>query len=128
MAVPRESAAYQLYRQYFEEFLPSILGKLLLEDLHELTSCAEIGVQGVDDPPWRIAIERGRLSYVGHRGPEPVCRFRLDLPTLLEVVAARCTPAEAFFDERIDIEGDLETGLKLSTVLEPFFQRFPFAG
>ena len=124
----RETDTYTRYRRYFGEFLPSILGKLLIEDLRGLTSCVEIEVMDAGDPGWRIAIENGRLSYVGHRGPEPACRFRLDLPTLLEVVAARCTPAEAFFDERIEIEGDLETGLKLSTVLEPFFQRFPFDG
>ena len=124
----RETDTQARYRRYFCEFLPSILGKLLIEDLRELTSCVEIEVADVEDPGWRIAIENGRLSYVGHQGPEPACRFRLDLRTLLEVVAARCTPAEAFFDERIDIEGDMETGLKLSTVLEPFFQRFPFDG
>ncbi len=46
----------------------------------------------------------------------------------VEVVTARCTPAAAFFDTRIDLEGDMEMGLKLSTVLEPFFRRFSYPG
>ena len=38
------------------------------------------------------------------------------------------TPQEAFFDLRIALEGDMEMGLKLSTVLEPFFARYAFEG
>jgi len=124
--VQKEIEPASLVLRYFREFLPTIQGRLLIEDLRDLTSCFEIEVEQAAAPPWRLGIEEGRLTYVGHEGPEPVCRFRLDVPTLLEVVAARCTPAEAFFDKRIDLEGDMEMGLKMSTVLEPFFQRFPF--
>lgn len=112
--------------RYFLEFLPTILDKLLIEDLRTLTTCFEIRVTDGEDPPWRLGIHDGRLTYVGHEGPEPVCRFSLDSSTFREVVAARCTPSAAFFDTRIELEGDMEMGLKLSTVLEPFFHRFPF--
>jgi hypothetical protein len=114
------------WRPYFTEFLPSIVGELLLEDLSELTACFEIEVTDADDPPWRLAIDAGRLVSVGPDGPEPVCRFTLAVDTLLDVVAARCLPADAFFENRIDLVGDMEMGLKLSTVLEPFFQRFSY--
>jgi predicted lipid carrier protein YhbT len=114
------------YHRYFSDFLPGILDKLLIEDLETLTSCFEIEVTDAGDPPWWLGIDAGRLTYVGHAGPEPVCRFSLDSDTLLEVVTARCTPAAAFFDTRIELTGDMEMGLKLSTVLEPFFDRFPY--
>jgi hypothetical protein len=114
------------WRRYFTEFLPSIRGQLLIEELSTLTVCFEIDVVDSQDPPWRIAVEAGRIESVGSDGPEPVCRFGLDVATLLDVVAARCVPAEAFFAKRIELEGDIETGLVLSTVLEPFFRRFAF--
>lgn len=114
-------------RSYFRVFLPALRGRLLIEDLRDLSGCFEIAVTDVPDPPYRLAIEAGRLVHVGHDGPEPACRFSLDTATLLEVVAARCTPSAAFFDQRIDLTGDMEQGLVLSTVLEPFFQRFPFS-
>jgi hypothetical protein len=120
--------AQPLHLRYFSEFLPGILDKLLIADLRTLTACFEIRVTDSGDPPWRLGIEEGRLTYVGHEGPEPVCRFCLDSDTLVEVVTARCTPSAAFFDSRIDLEGDMEMGLKLSTVLEPFFHRFPYPG
>lgn len=113
------------YRRYFTDFLPTLYGQLLIEDLRDLNACCEIVVK--DDPPaWRIAIESGRLVYAGHQGPEPSCAFHLDTETLLSVVGAAETPQQAFFDMRIELTGDIEMGLKLSTVLEPFFQRFPY--
>jgi predicted lipid carrier protein YhbT len=114
--------------RYFEEFLPGLMGRLLIEDLRDLDTCFEIAVAEADDRPWRIRVEKGRLVAVAREGPEPVCRFRADVATMRDIVAARCTPAEAFFDLRVELEGDVESGLKLSTVLEPFFQRFPFPG
>lgn len=115
------------WQRYFTEFLPALKGRLLIDDLRDLTTCFEIAVTDGAQPPWRIAIERGRIVHVGQSGgPEPVCRFLLDAATLLDVARARCLPSEAFFDLRIELEGDMETGLKLSTVLEPFFRRHPF--
>jgi hypothetical protein len=120
--------AQPVHLRYFREFLPGILDKLLIEDLRTLTTCFEIKVTDASEPPWRLGIEEGCLTYVGHEGPEPACRFSLDSHTLVEVVTARCTPSAAFFDTRIDLEGDMEMGLKLSTVLEPFFRRFSYPG
>lgn len=117
-----------VHRRYFSEFLPTLLDQLLIEDLRTLTACFEIRVTDGSEPPWRLGVEEGRLTYVGHGGPEPVCRFSLDSGTFLEVVTARCTPSAAFFETKIELEGDMEMGLKLSTVLEPFFHRFPYPG
>lgn len=112
--------------RYFEEFLPSICGQLLLEDLSGLTASFEIMVSDIEGRPWRLDIEEGVLMRVGKSDSETMCRFTLDTGTLLEVVSARSSPQEAFFEMRIEIEGDIELGLKLSTVLELFYQRFPF--
>jgi len=122
---PRPSAR-ERYRRYFEVFLPGIRGRLLVPDLAGLTTCFAIDVADAPDPPWRIAVEAGRLVHVGAGGPEPLCTFRLDVDTLLEVVSARVPPAEAFFARRIELDGDMELGLKLSTVLAPFFAGHPF--
>lgn len=112
--------------RYFEAFLPTLFGRLLIADLESLTTCFAIQVTDLDAPPWRIGIESGRLVFVRHDGPEALCTFSLDSDTLLEVVAARIAPAEAFFAKRIELEGDMELGLKLSTVLAPFFEGYPF--
>ena len=128
MSEARAARALDAQQRYFREFLPAIRGQLLLPDLSDLDACFEIHVTDGDEPPWRLVIAGGRLLHVAHDGPQPGCRYALDTATLLEVVSARCTPAAAFFDVRIELDGDMELGLRLSTVLEPFFRRFPFAG
>jgi hypothetical protein len=127
-AIANEASIDDRVRRYFHDFLPGLMGQLLIPDLESLTTCFAIDVADRDEPPWRIAVEQGRLVHVGHEGPEPLCCFRLASETVLEVVAARVAPAEAFFDKRIDLDGDMELGLKLSTVLAPFFAGFPFHG
>lgn len=124
-----ESTGHQppvAYRAYFTEFLPKIIGQLLLEDLHSLSCCFEILVSEAPCEPWRLQIESGRLVYVGLEGLDPQCRFTLDARTLLDVISAGVAPQEAFFGKRIELSGDMELGLKLSTVLEPFFKRYAF--
>jgi len=122
----RPSAAADLVRHYFEAFLPDLFGRLLIADLESLTTRFAIEVTDVDAPPWSLTIRNGRLVAVEPDGDDPLCTFRLDSATLLEVVAARVGPAEAFFAKRIELDGDMELGLKLSTVLAPFFAGFPF--
>lgn len=120
------STQYDAYLRYFEEFLPGLVGKLMMEDLKSLTCEVEIVVSDTSGTPWRLEIEDGRLIHVAHRGQDPQCRYLLNLETLIDVVTAKCSPREAFFDMRIEIEGDIQRGLELSTVLEDFFERFPF--
>ncbi len=115
-------------RTYFREFLPGLVNQLLLEDLEGLSCCFEISVDGTGDRPWQLVVENGRLVYVGHDGGVPVCQYKTDVLTALAVAAADETPQAAFFDQRIQLIGDMEMGLTLSTVLEPFFRRFPYRG
>lgn len=116
----------ELYEQYFHEFLPSILGRQLIEELKSLSCLIGIKVTDSDDPPWHLVVEEGCLKNVIHDGVEPSCFYVLNIATLLEVVRATCTPQEAFFETRINIEGDMEQGLVLSNVLAQFFERYPF--
>lgn len=114
-------------RGYFERFLPTLFGQLLIEGLENLDATFAIAVSDTPDPAWRLVISGGRLTSVGHTGPLPVCTFTLNTLTMLEVVSGRLKPSEGFFALRIELGGDLEMGLRLSTVLEPFFLRFPYA-
>lgn len=124
-ALAVDSGSYASYRAYFEEFLPTIVGDLLLPDLRELSARVEIRVTNSGDEPWYLTLSDGVLIRVDHNQNNPECCFVLDTDTLLDVVSAQLSPQEAFFDMRIEIEGDMERGLLLSSVLEIFFKRFP---
>ncbi len=114
------------YAEYMTNHLPSLCGRPLLPGVDSLSVCFEIALTDMDVSPWRIVIENGRLVSVTQEGPEPACRFDLDCNTMLRLVSGEEPPAVAFFENRVDISGDVETGLTLSTVLEPFFRLYPF--
>jgi predicted lipid carrier protein YhbT len=111
---------------YFGEFLPALRGRVLVPYLKALTCTFVVHVTDSGDPPWVVHVHEGRLSEPAGNTPE--CAFTLDSRTLRDIVTGRTRPEQAFFDMKVDVLGDMELGLKLSTVLAPFFRRFPFAG
>lgn len=119
-------AGYAAYRDYFDSFLPRIVGQLLLPDLRSVSIHAEIVVTDSGDPSWHLQLSDGRLTEISHSGPDAECRYVLDVATVLDVVRANVTPQDAFFNMRIEIEGNIERGLELSVVLENFFKRYPY--
>ncbi len=54
------------------------------------------------------------------------CAFLVDHDTFSRIVSGELTPQKAFFKKKIDIQGDMETGLKLATVLAAFFRKWPY--
>ncbi len=124
--VDEDLREHSAYRRYFEEFLPRLQGQLLIEDLHNLSCRFAYRQTEPGGEAWQLEISEGRLVYVGRERRDSGCCFACDEKTLLEVVSAALSPQDAFFDLRIEIEGDMELGLKLSTVLAPFFERYPF--
>jgi predicted lipid carrier protein YhbT len=120
------TALRRAYQRYFHEFLPQLLNQLLIEDLHDLSCCFSYRLSDSEDPPWRLVLTEGRLTAVGHEGAEPQCTFVCDTQTLMAVVSGALHPQEAFFAQRIEMEGDLELALRLAFLLAPFFERYPF--
>ena len=112
--------------KYFDDYLPTLQGKELVKDLRGISACFEILVKDVSEVPWKIVVDRGRLAGVGRDGPEPVARFEMESHTLFLVITAKESPQDAFFDGRIEIEGDMEMGLAFGAVLEQFFDTYPY--
>lgn len=113
--------------RYFSDFLAGKMHRLLLPDLHSLTATFAIVIRGVPRGRWVLAVESGRLMAVHRDGQPARCTFLTEPRVFLEIVAGRMSPQQAFFERQVDIEGDLETGLKTATVLSAFFKQFPFA-
>lgn len=113
-------------RGYFEAFLPALRGELLIPDLHSLDCTLGVRIEEQTDAAWTLGVQSGRLEVVTAGLENAECVFCLDTVTLLAVVAGALAPDKAFFDLRIEIEGDVALGLQLSTVLAPFFRQYPF--
>ena len=110
-------------RLYFTSYLPGLQGQLLIPGLRSLSCALGVGLTDVDDAVWTLVVESGRLTEIAVGSESAQCVFLLDSGTLLEIATGTLAPDRAFFDLRIEIEGDIALGLQLSTVLEPFFKQ-----
>ena len=54
------------------------------------------------------------------------CVYSTDGNTFEKIVKGKLAPQQAFFRKKIDIKGNIETGLKLATVLAAFFRKYPY--
>ena len=113
-------------KEYFDLFLARKVGQRLLPDLHRISSQFGIHLCELPREHWALDVRQGVLHAISTNGMKTECRFRLDVPTFLEIVSGRLTPQNAFFKDRIHIEGDMQTGLRLAAVFGQFFRRFPF--
>ena len=113
-------------RLYFSDYLPRLRGQLLIPGLRSLSCNLGVVLEDVEDGTWTLVVESGQLASIEAGAEAAQCVFLLDSGTLLEIATGTLAPDRAFFDMRIEIEGDIALGLQLSTVLAPFFQQHPF--
>jgi thioester reductase-like protein/predicted lipid carrier protein YhbT len=115
-------------QQYFEDFLTHKMHEQLIPDLKRLSASCRIIVQDMADHAWALKIEQGRLEQISRNGLACECSFTVDRETFGEIVSGRLAPQKAFFLRQVEINGDMEIGLKLATVLAQFFKQWPFLG
>jgi hypothetical protein len=113
-------------RLYFTSYLPGLQGQLLIPGLRSLSCALGVALTDMDDAVWTLVVESGRLTAIAEGSESAQCVFLLDSGTLLEIATGTLAPDRAFFDLRIEIEGDIALGLQLSTVLAPFFKQHAF--
>lgn len=112
--------------RYFDEFLAEKMHKQLLPNLRKLSANCRIVVEDIPGRSWALSIDRGCLVRISRNGLPVQCAFSLHSDVFSAIVAGRLSPQAAFFSRKINIEGDMETGLKLATVLATFFRKWPY--
>ena len=119
-----KSSSYDVQR-YFDNFLVEKMNKQLLPNLRTLSATCRINVEDIGRS-WALKIERGRLVKISHNSMSCQCSFLINYDTFCQIVSGQLVPQKAFFKRKVDIQGDMETGLKLATVLAEFFQKWPY--
>ncbi len=113
--------------RYVEEFFPEAARRSALARV-PLDLTVAVAVTGPGGGAWSLRWAGGNLVSVG-RGPEPAAAvtYRMDVATFGAVVSGRLSPHDAFLARQVEIEGDVEKGLKLAVLFGHFVQEFPFA-
>jgi hypothetical protein len=109
---------------YLEQVVPKRLQQSRVAQIVPLDLLFAFDIHGPGGGRW--SCRRGREGWEVRRGPAgALVRYRTDAATFVSLVQRRQTAQEAFFDGRIDIEGDVETGLKLAAVIDRFLAEAP---
>jgi nucleoside-diphosphate-sugar epimerase len=114
--------------EYIEHVFPSQARQSRLAREAGLDLSISINLQGPGGGQWSCRWRQGELIYA-RKGLEDnvAVTYHTDTATFQSVVSGFETPQEAFFEQRIAITGDLETGLKLAVLFGQFLaeQRVP---
>ncbi len=112
--------------RYFEEFLMGKLHQQLVKDLKGLSTVVSLTIHDGETETWVLEITQGTLGSVS-RGPAPSeCSFVMDAATFEEIAKGRYQPQQAFFEGRVNIEGNMEKALQVATALTEFCKSYPF--
>lgn len=122
----RERSPLRFTERYFEEFLVSKLNQQLIQNLKNLTAVVSVNIQDEKNSKWVLEINQGMLTTISKNSLKPECSYLTDAATFEEIVKGNYQPQQAFFDGRGDIEGNIEKGLQVVTVLSEFFRLYPF--
>jgi len=126
VALPAEVDRVHFVERYFDSFLAEKMHRQLLPNLRRLSANCRIHVEDLPGRSWSLRIDRGCLVKISENGLPCACTFRLHSDVFAAIVSGRLSPQAAFFSRKVDIEGDVETGLKLATVLATFFRKWPY--
>jgi thioester reductase-like protein/predicted lipid carrier protein YhbT len=124
--VSRSRGRELFVERYFTRFLPEKMHRQLLPNLKRLSATCRIIVEDLPTQTWALRIDRGRLECVSTNGTACQCTFLVQSDVFAAIVSGKLAPQRAFFEKKVDIEGDIETGLKLTTVLAAFFKKWPY--
>ncbi len=108
---------------YFEHTFPRQAQASGLARAVGLDILIAFDISGPDGGQWSCRWEHGELLDV-RRGiaADAAVVYRTDVATFAAIIDRRQSPQHAFFAQRISIEGDLETALKLVVLFDQFLR------
>lgn len=121
------SSDLKIFEKYFSEFLIRWQGRALLEKVRKLTVTFSVSAKEAKSTHWTVQIRKGILEGISNNGHAHQCGFVIESSAFRKVVSGELAPQRAFFDQRVEIEGDIEMGLKLISVMAAFFKKYPFS-
>jgi thioester reductase-like protein len=113
------------FAHYLEFVLPEQVRRSPLAHALPADLLFVLDIQGPTGGQWSCRCEDGVLSV--HRGAECAAdvTYRMDAGTFDHLIRGRQSAQKAFFDGRIEIDGDMEKALKLAMLIEQFLAENP---
>ncbi len=111
--------------RYLEEILPGQIQQSTIASALPRGLQFALDIRGPGGGQW--ACHCGDRTLAVRQGPDPgaALTFRMDVPTFDSLLSGRQTAQKAFFDGRIEMDGDMEKALKLAMLIEQFLAQRP---
>jgi thioester reductase-like protein len=106
--------------RYLEDVLPAQMRESPLASALPSGLLFAVDIHGPGGGQWSYRCGVRILSVQRELAADRALTFRLDAPTLESLMSGRQTAQQAFFEGRIDIDGDTEKALKLAMLIEQF--------
>ncbi len=119
---PRSACEY-----FWEVHIPTILEVGKDTTMPSLTCTVEFRIQGEDGGDWNVSVREGWIEGIA-RGTvaDATARVTLSASTFLDIARGLVDHRQAFFEGRIEIEGDVGLVLQASSMIPILRARFPF--
>ncbi|VAX42413.1 hypothetical protein MNBD_PLANCTO02-2152 [hydrothermal vent metagenome] len=116
-------------KNFFEVYFPRAADDSQLVRIHDLNTRIGFEVTGEDGGLWVCELSRGNVKSISpttHFTDKIDFLYKTDVTTLEEIVTGKISARDAFFKQRIDIQGDVERALLLSLLLEDLLREIPY--
>jgi thioester reductase-like protein len=124
---PEDAAPSGECADFLERFLPGQARESAVIRAVSLDLTFALDIRGPGGGQWSYRWERGELAEVrrGLAGGAAVT-FHTDAATFVELIRGGQAPQNSFFEDRIEITGDVETGLKLAGLFAQLLAESPY--
>jgi hypothetical protein len=121
--------------EYFEELMFGRVNMSPLPKIESLGIVIRFDIVGQNAGSWTIVVEDGILKRISRNYPDPesqqgnseplsedvalkpTCIFRLDGRTFMSIIRREITPQQAFFEKKVQIDGDMALALKMNVLV-----------
>ncbi len=112
--------------EYFEELMFDRINMCPLPRIESLGIVIRFDIIGQNAGSWTIVVAGGILKGISRNYPDllnkdialnPACIFRLDGRTFMSIIRHEITPQQAFFEKKVQIEGDIALALKMNVLV-----------
>lgn len=105
----------------FEYFTTLLKDRVNLTDepkISSLTAVIRFELTDGDAGTWDVVVVKGLVKEVVRNSKEtPTCTLRMSSAIFLDIIKRRVTPQHAFFQRKVDIEGDMFIALRMNILV-----------
>ena len=95
--------------------MPSVFNA---EKAGDMEATVQFDLSGDDGGQWNVTVSGGTCTVAEGVVEEPTATIHMDATDYVDMIAGRLDPMMAFIQQKVKVEGDLNTVMKFQTVFD----------